>query len=77
MRREVRDHNEVFDEEAYDALIEEHKLTNGDVNFADWEYEFVPRQLYAVVFHHLDAKGKKVIRKAREKCGFEAYRLLN
>ena len=45
-------------------------------NDADWTFEFISNKLLMVLFTHLGQDPKKVVSLA-QKCGIEAYRLIN
>ena len=79
---EIRDNEmpvveDKFTDSIAKHLDEGHPIKPRVCNEADWEFGYISKQIYNVIFNHCDSDAKKVIKEDINKCGFEAYRLLS
>ena len=63
--------------EVYERLLLESAVKPLGASDLDWDYTHISSKLYMVLHSHCDVDPTKVIEESTERCGFEAYRLLN
>ena len=74
---EMRDHEEPMDEKKYAKLLEEMNILPEGGNPLDYGYKHVSNKLYMILHMYAGDDAQKVIEESCDRCGFEAYRLLN
>ena len=67
----------VVTRELYETFINDTVVIPPGSNLADWDFSFVSRKLYMVLHNYTATDPQKVIAESWDKCGLEAYRLLN
>ena len=74
----IRDSKTCVDKDWYEQDLEDSEiLADLDHNPSDWEFNFVSRKLYGILYYWSDTDVKKVLAGAADRCGLEAYRLIN
>ena len=74
---EMRDYAEPMDESKYVENLRAMKIIPDGGNPLDYGFKHVSNKLYTILHMYAGDDAQKVIEESCDRCGFEAYRLLN
>ena len=74
----IRDHPEPITMTIYNEFVKTSGIMVGqEFNEADWNFAFVSKKIYMLLHNYGDVGVRKILVESPDRCGLEAYRLLN